>query len=73
MNYGLLEEIQEFTAYVLGSAHVPYIPYQEDGNWEPYLPKYESQRTKIGQETNGCTVFGTLSQMETMLNKLYYK
>lgn len=71
MRYGLQESLQEFTAYVLGQAKTPFIPYQEDGNWEPYLPKFERQVTEARQETSGCTVFGALSQIETLHKRLY--
>lgn len=69
MKYGLEEQLQEFTAYILGASKVPYIPYQEDGNWEPYLPRYEAQADNF--ETYCCTVFGALNQIETLENYLY--
>jgi hypothetical protein len=50
---------------------MPFIPYQEDGNWEPYLPKYEPQAEFY--ETNGCTVWGTQNQLETFYKRLYSK
>lgn len=71
MRYGLEEELEEFTAYILGASKVPYIPYQEDGNWEPYLPRYENQTTRNGGETSGCTVWGSQNQLETLYNRLY--
>lgn len=72
MNYGLLEDkIRDFAEYVLGGSKVPYVPYREDGNWEDYLPKYENQTTKQGQETSACTAYGSLSQIETLYSFLY--
>jgi hypothetical protein len=73
MNYGFLEELQEVTAYILGKAQIPYIPFLEDGDWEPFLPKYENQTTKLGQETSGCTVWGSQNQIETLHRFLYGK
>lgn len=69
MKYGLLEGLQEFTAYVLGQNNIPYIPYREDGNWEAYLPKYEPQAENY--ETSGCTVWGSQNQIETFSKFLY--
>lgn len=71
MRYGLEEQLQELSAYILGASKVPYIPYQEDGNWEPYLPRYENQTTRNGGETSGCTVWGSQNQLETLYNRLY--
>lgn len=70
MTYGLLpDSVREFGEYVFGGAQMPFIPYQEDGNWEAYLPRYESQSDKY--DTCCCTVFGAHSQIEIMMNKLY--
>lgn len=69
MTYGLLEELQEFTAYVLGRSNVPYIEYNESGDWTDYLPTYESQSVRF--ETNGCAVWGTQNQIETLHRFLY--
>lgn len=68
-NFGLLENLQEFTAYILGGSQVPYIPYQEDGNWEPYLPKYEAQADEF--ESYGCTEWGLQNQIEIMYKRLF--
>ena len=69
--YGLIEDLIELGAYIFGGAKVPTIPYQEDGNWEAYLPTFEHQKTKAREETSGCTVFGSLSQIETLYKRLY--
>ena len=68
-DYGLIESLQELGAYILGDGNVPFIPYQEDGNWEPFLPKYESQSDRY--ETLCCTVFGTQNAIETLYKRLY--
>lgn len=69
MNFGLREELQELGAYIFGSSPVPAVPYQEDGNWEPYLPIFEHQAKRF--ETSGCAVFGTLNQIETLIKRIY--
>ena len=68
-DYGFVEGLQELSAYIFGDGNVPFIPYQEDGNWEPFLPKYETQRDNF--ETFCCTVFGTLNCIETLYKRLY--
>lgn len=70
-NLGLLEELQDFKAYVLGNNAMPWIQYRPDGNWEDALPTYENQTTLLGQETSGCTVWGGLNQIE-IFNKGVY-
>lgn len=71
MNYGLLQGVVEKTAYFLGDQKIPYIPYNETGDWEKYLPKYEPQAEYY--ETSGCTVWGTQNQIETFENFLFDK
>ncbi len=71
MKYGLLEDLQEFTAYILGKSVVPYIYYNESGNWEEYLPKFEKQRTDDNSETSACTVFASINQIETFIRMVY--
>jgi len=70
-NYGLLDELFEFGAYILGGNKVPYIHYNPSGNWEKYLPEYEPQAENY--ETNGCTVWGTQNQIEIFHKFLYDK
>lgn len=70
--YGLiLDTIYDLRDYILGSSAVPYIFYNDTGDWEQYLPRFEKQRTGNNQETSGCTCFGTLSQIETFHKFLY--
>lgn len=71
MRYGLTETLEELTAYVLGKSTVPYVPYNESGDWEMALPRYENQTTRLGQETSGCTVHGSQNQLETLYRFLY--
>ena len=68
-DYGYVEALQELGAYIFGDNNVPAIPYQEDGNWEKYLPQFESQR--IFFESYCCTVFGTLNCIETLYKRIY--
>lgn len=70
-NYGLVEHIHEVTAYYLGGKNVPWIPYNPSGNWENWLPKYENQTTKLGEETSGCTVWASQNQLETLYKFIY--
>ena len=71
MNYGFQDAIRALDEYILGENKLPTIPYVEDGNWQPYLPKYENQTTKLGDETSGCTVWGTQNCIETFMKRLY--
>jgi hypothetical protein len=72
MNYGLIEEIfKDPRAYIFGADNVPYVPYQPDGNWEAFLPKYEPQAENY--ETYCCTVWGTQNAIETLHKRLYGK
>lgn len=73
MRYGLVETLTDLTAYVLGQNKIPYVPFIDEGNWEPYLPKYENQTTKLGAETSGCTVWASQNQIETFHRFLYGK
>jgi hypothetical protein len=73
MNYGLQTGLQELEAFVLGLSPMPRIPYNESGDWEKFLPKYENQTTKTGQETSGCTVWGSQNQIETFIKGVYGK
>lgn len=70
-NYGLQEIIESVQDYILGASKVPFIPYNPSGNWEPFLPAFERQTTDARQETSACTVFGSLSQIETLYTLLY--
>lgn len=72
MNYGLVSDaLQDIGEYILGASNVPYVPYNESGSWEQWLPKYENQTTKLGHETSGCTVWASQNQVETLHKFLY--
>lgn len=68
-NFGLLEDLIEYGAYITGQNKIPWVPFNEEGDWESYLPKYESQSDRF--ETNGCTVWGLQNQVETLSRFLY--
>jgi len=67
-NFGLIvPEIctrEEGVEHVLGSAVKPII--NEKGDWLPHLPDREPQNIK-NVETSACTVYGTLSAIETLV------
>jgi hypothetical protein len=69
MKYGLIQQLPEFVEYMLGRSEMPLIPYNEKGDWEKYLPRFEHQAETW--ETNGCTVYATLNQIETFYKFLY--
>ena len=71
MRYGLIEELEEFEAYILGKSKMPFIPYVETGSWEEFLPELEKQRTKDFTETSACTAFASLNQAETFIRGVY--
>ena len=51
---------------VLGSSKLKGQVINSSGDWRPYLPEKEPQ-FKRGVETNGCTVYGTLNAIETLI------
>lgn len=61
--YGLYLNLFEVGAYFQGQSPVPIIPYNLSGDWTNYLPFFEHQANFW--ETQGCTVFGALNQIET--------
>jgi len=70
-NYGFIPSKIEGEHYILGGGQLPKIILQPDRNWKPYLPRWESQIDKF--DTFGCTVFGTLNAIETLLGRLNFK
>ena len=69
LSFGLIEDLIEYGAYITGQNKIPWVPFNEEGDWELYLPKYESQSDRF--ETNGCTVWGLQNQVETLSRFLY--
>ena len=71
-NYGLIQDlIRDVNEYVLGQSQVPFVPFNEEGNWEKDLPGYENQTTRQKEETSGCTVHASQNQLETMHSFLF--
>ena len=70
MNYGLkLEAIVIEKDYILGGyGSLGGVVLQENGDWSEFLPTKELQATQV--ETFACTVFGTLSAVETLINRI---
>ncbi len=68
-NYGFVPSKIESDHYILGGGQLPKIILQANRNWKDYLPTWESQIDK-GYETYGCTVYGTLNALETVLDRL---
>lgn len=54
--------------WVLGSITAPKV-FEPKGDWTKYLPEKEYQH-KNGIETYNCTSFGTLSIIETLINRI---
>ena len=69
MKYGFDPKLIEITPedWTLGSIVSEVL--KEDKDWSKYLPLYEPQ-SKDNWDTYGCTCFGTLNQVETLLNFL---
>lgn len=47
---------------------LPKVELRPSGDWSPYYPHFERQVLQGGQETCGCTIWGTISQLQ-MLEK----
>jgi hypothetical protein len=71
IDYGLLENLGIDPRAYIRSPKVPYIYYNESGDWTEWLPKYEPQAEHY--ETYACTVWASLNQLETFHNFLYSK
>ena len=52
--------------------NLPYEVRQPDGNYEPYVPPGEWQRSDRGDNMS-CVSFGHLNSIETQMNKLLYE
>lgn len=57
--------------YILGASRsAPFASVNTDGDWTSVLPDFEIQHNDKG-DTNGCTNFGTTSQIEILLDYLF--
>lgn len=66
--YGFIKPEITPDNWVLGSITAPKI-FEPKGDWTKYLPEKEIQ-AKNGVETYNCTSFGTLSIIETLINRI---
>lgn len=55
--------------FVYGKAQMPFISYNESGDWRPWLPMYEAQADLY--ETNGCPVWGSQNALEIFHKFMY--
>lgn len=70
--YGLIIKPIEQGNYLGGVfSSLPKEVLQEDGQWDNWLPLTESQALSV--ETQACTVFGTLSAVEMLVDRRYGK
>lgn len=70
VNYGYIPPVPKDEDYVFGASRLPTIPVLPDGNWWPFIPLYEPQTLESGEDTHGCTVWGTENGLETYLKHL---
>ena len=69
INYGFVAPVITPDNYVLGSLlSAPKVVRNPSGNWAQWLPLYEPQSSSY--ETFGCTSWGTLNVIETMINMI---
>jgi hypothetical protein len=68
MIYGLQDIVEELQG---SPKKLPFIGYQPNSSWRDHLPKYESQLTKLDQETRGCTVWGWQNAIEIFEKGVY--
>lgn len=61
-----IETHEQGIDHVLGATGLPGEVINPTGDWLPYLPDREPQ-SKNGVETQACTVYGTLSALETLV------
>lgn len=70
MRHGLVIEPQaDPKSYVFGGGQLPYETLQPDGQWEAFLPLYESQAPN-GWDTFACQIFGTVKAVEILERRL---
>lgn len=67
-NYGFVPSEIKDDHYVFGGA-LPKISLQPNKDWTPFIPLFEGQA--INFETYGCTVFGTVRAVVTLMKRIY--
>src|SRR3990167_49636 len=69
-NFGLIispiTNRKEGAGHILGAAGLPEPVINSSGDWIPHLPVGEKQ-SRQGVETNGCTLHGTETAIETLI------
>lgn len=68
-NYGFIPDTIKPEDYVFGASPVPPTIFQENGQWDEFLPTIERQNIN-GVETYNCTAFGTLNCIETLIRRV---
>ncbi len=72
-DYGYVPPVPKDEDYVFGASSLPRDPLVVDGDWTSFIPVYEPQTLEDGEETDGCTVWGTENALETYLKRLTSK
>lgn len=73
MDFGFIQPKRDKNDKVFGAFNsLPKVILESTKNWYNYLPLYERQYFTLG-DSYGCSVFGTLNALETILKKMYGK
>jgi len=57
--------------FMAGASPVPQVALQEDGQWDNFLPVYESQLIEQSIDTLGCVTFSQLNCFEILFKRLF--
>ena len=68
LNFGIHESLIKIAESDFISGSLEKEVLQPSGQWDEYLPAFESQR--VPYETDGCTVWGSQNQLETLLKRM---
>lgn len=68
-NHGYIEDCIKDEDYIFGASPVISPKLQPGGQWDAFLPPYEAQ-SRMNLETQNCTGYGTLTDLETLMNRL---
>src|SRR3990167_4632038 len=69
-NYGFVPSVIDDTQYTLGGTELPKVVQREDGEWGQSLPLGEKQVLVNGEDTFGCTIYGTQNAEEIMIKEI---
>lgn len=70
MNYGLQEFKDDVRNYITGQAKMPWIEYNDTGDWENDRTKFEKQFAPTF-DTYNCTGFGATDDIENFIKLVY--